>query len=111
MGEGSTFPFLFGSYDGLMTELSAILSEAYESIRAAENLQALDAVRVRMLGKKGVFAAQMKTLACLSPAERPAFGQIVNVAKQAVIDAIETRRAELDAARLAAELAGERIDV
>jgi phenylalanyl-tRNA synthetase alpha chain len=74
-------------------------------------LSALDEVRVRLLGKKGLLTEQLKGLGALPTAERPAAGQRINEAKAAVQAALEARRQNLDAAALDAELAQGAIDV
>ncbi len=95
----------------MATELEQLLDEAQASVEAATDLRALDEVRVRYLGKSGVFTAQLKQLGKLPKEERPAAGQAINRAKQALQQAIEARRQTLEAAALAERLAAERIDV
>jgi len=95
----------------MATELEQLLDEAQASVEAATDLRALDEVRVRYLGKSGVFTAQLKQLGKLPKEERPAAGQAINRAKQALQQAIEARRQALEAAALAERLAAERIDV
>jgi phenylalanyl-tRNA synthetase alpha chain len=68
-------------------------------------------VRVRHPGKKGLITEQLKSLGSLPAAERPAAGQKINEAKARVQAALEARRAQLEAARLDAELAAGAIDV
>jgi phenylalanyl-tRNA synthetase alpha chain len=75
------------------------------------NLERLDDVRVRLLGKKGQLTEQLKSLGALPAAERPAAGQRINDAKAAIQAAIESRREALEAAALDAELAKGAIDV
>jgi len=73
--------------------------------------QALDEVRVRWLGKKGLLTEQLKSLGALSAAERPAAGALINAAKQEIQAAIEAAETALSAAAVEAELAAGRIDV
>ncbi|RMG34084.1 MAG: phenylalanine--tRNA ligase subunit alpha [Gammaproteobacteria bacterium] len=94
-----------------MAMLEQILNEAQAAVEAAEDLRALDEVRVRYLGKNGVFTEKLKQLGKLPKEERPAAGQAINKAKQALQQAIESRRRAMEEAALAARLAGERIDV
>ncbi|BAN69200.1 phenylalanine--tRNA ligase subunit alpha [endosymbiont of unidentified scaly snail isolate Monju] len=95
----------------MATELEQLLDEAQASVEAAADLRALDEVRVRYLGKSGVFTGQLKQLGKLPKEERPAAGQAINRAKQALQQAIEARRQALEAVALAERLAAERIDV
>ena len=73
----------------------------------AKDLQELDAVRVNFLGKKGEFAAFMRELGKLSAQERPQRGAVINEAKQAVVEAVEARRAQIEKAALEEKLSKE----
>ncbi len=95
----------------MATDLEQVLKEAEAAVEAAADLRALDEVRVRYLGKSGVFTEQLKQLGKLPKEERPAAGQAINKAKQALQQAIEARREALEQAALAQRLAAERIDV
>ena len=57
-----------------MEELQQILEAALACVERAETLQALDAVRVDFLGKKGQISQLMKGLGHLSAEERPHAG-------------------------------------
>ncbi|MBK1644834.1 phenylalanine--tRNA ligase subunit alpha [Thiocapsa imhoffii] len=91
--------------------LAALKAAALTTIEQAQDLAALDAARVRYLGKNGELTALLKQLGTLPAAERPAAGQQINLAKAAVQAAIDARKAMLEAASLTARLAAERIDV
>lgn len=91
--------------------LDAIQQEAEGLIAEADHTQALDQIRVRFLGKKGELTEILKGLSSLDPAERPKMGQLVNVAKQKVQEAILAKQQALQAAEMNAKLAKECIDV
>jgi phenylalanyl-tRNA synthetase alpha chain len=91
--------------------LSALVESALGDVAAAADLAALDDIRVRLLGKKGQLTEQLKSLGKLPAAERPAAGQRINEAKEAIHSAIEMRRIRLDTAALDQELAKGAIDV
>jgi len=95
----------------MSTELEILLNEAQAAVDGAGDLRALDDVRVRYLGKSGVFTEQLKGLGKLPKEDRPAAGQEINKAKQALQKAIEARKTALETAALAERLAAERIDV
>jgi phenylalanyl-tRNA synthetase alpha chain len=92
-------------------DLQALTAKAQADIEAADNLDALDQIRVAYLGKKGELTSLLKTLGSLPADERKAAGQDINQAKQQVQQAIEARKTSLQAAALEAKLASERIDV
>jgi phenylalanyl-tRNA synthetase alpha chain len=91
--------------------LSAIVARALADIDASADLAALEEVRVRVLGKKGLLTEQLKGLGALAAAERPAAGQQINDAKAAIQNALEIHRIRLGQAALDRELALGRIDV
>jgi phenylalanyl-tRNA synthetase alpha chain len=91
--------------------LSPHAQQALAEIAAARDLAALDEVRVRWLGKKGVLTEQLKSLKDVPAAERPAAGQRINDVKQQVQGALDARRSVLEGAAVAQKLAAGRIDV
>lgn len=94
-----------------MPALSELIQQAESEINSADDLAALDAVRVSYLGKKGVLTARMKELGKLSAEQRPAAGQEINKAKQAVQTQLEARRNVLEDAALSKKLAEDAVDV
>lgn len=94
-----------------MTNLDPLIQEAKKAIAEAVDLQALDQIRVAYLGKKGSLTERLKQLGSLSPEERPAAGQAINVAKQAVQEALDQRKLALQSDNLNEQLARERVDV
>jgi phenylalanyl-tRNA synthetase alpha chain len=94
-----------------VSSISELLSQAESAVGTAEDLAALDAVRVQFLGKKGLFTAQLREVGKLPPAEIPAAGKAINEAKSALAAAIEARREALETQRVAAQLAADALDV
>jgi phenylalanyl-tRNA synthetase alpha chain len=94
-----------------VSALAELLREAESAATGAKDLQQLDAVRVKYLGKKGALTDRLKQLGTLPADERPQAGKAINAAKQALTHAIEARRAELEARQLQAQLAAESLDV
>jgi phenylalanyl-tRNA synthetase alpha chain len=92
-------------------DLATLVRQALDDVAASTTLAALDEVRVRWLGKKGLFTEQLKALGALPAAERPAAGARINEAKQTLQVAIDTAAEQLAAAAIEAELAAGRIDV
>ena len=94
-----------------MQNLDSIVSQALADFAAVSEATALEAAKARYVGKAGALTLQMKTLAQLPAAERPAAGVRINEAKQRIEEALNARRAALQAAALAAQLATEALDV
>ncbi|ABC24317.1 phenylalanine--tRNA ligase subunit alpha [Rhodospirillum rubrum] len=81
------------------------------AVAEAGDLDALDAIRVSALGKKGQITGLMKTLGAMDPEARKAAGQALNLVKDEIAAALDARKADLAAAALEAKLARERLDV
>jgi phenylalanyl-tRNA synthetase alpha chain len=94
-----------------MLNVDDLISRAQDEIASSQNLAGLDAVRVKYLGKKGELTLQLKQLGSLSAEERPAAGQQINRAKQAVQDSIQARRNDLEGAQIVADLSSGALDV
>lgn len=94
-----------------MQELEKLVAEANAAISASEDLKALEQLRIDYLGKKGIITAQLKQLGKLSAEERPAAGEKINIAKQAVHASLESRKIVLKTLELEQKLASETIDV
>ena len=92
-------------------ELKSLQQEALGAICAASDLNALNDVRVKYLGKKGSLTSILRGMGKLSPEERPRVGQMVNTARKEIEEAIAAKQAELKQAELANRLATEKIDV
>ncbi|MBB6062127.1 phenylalanyl-tRNA synthetase alpha chain [Thermosipho japonicus] len=78
-----------------MDEIKQLVDAAKKEIDNAEDLQQLNQIRVKYLGKKGLITSQMKKLKDLPQQERPKFGAVVNKAKSEVEDYLNNRMNEL----------------
>ncbi|MDF3005106.1 MAG: phenylalanine--tRNA ligase subunit alpha [Oscillospiraceae bacterium] len=91
--------------------ISRIITQAEQELLNSESLPALDAVRVKYLGKKGELTAILKGMGALTPEERKEVGQAANDARAVIETALSKKLTELKDAELNAKLAGEVIDV
>ena len=94
-----------------MTDLDSLEAEALGEIQTAQDADALDAVRVRYLGKKGVLTEKLKTLGTLPSDERPAAGQQINRIKSSLQQAIAEKKSEFEQSDLQHRLGREALDV
>ena len=92
-------------------ELEAIRRKAEQDLNAAESQQALEALLVQYLGKKGEVTAILKKMGGLSPEERPVIGQLANEVRSFIEQDLVKRAAELKDAELKKRLEAEKIDV
>ncbi len=99
------------AHDGDTQSLALIEAEIIDAVAQAAALKDLESVRVAALGKRGRISGLMQRLGGMAPDERKTFGQTVNALKGRVSDALESRKAELEAAELEARLATETADI
>ncbi len=88
-----------------------LVSGAIAAIHAAGNAEELEAIRVKVLGRKGELAELSKDMGKLSPAERVERGKFINTSKQALEAAYESRKAEFERVALAKRLDAEWMDL
>ncbi|MFC3914195.1 phenylalanine--tRNA ligase subunit alpha [Pseudaeromonas sharmana] len=92
-------------------QLEDVIAKAQAEIESVNDVAALEELRVQYMGKKGYFTEQMKGLAALPPAEKPAAGARINQAKEQVLSVLNAKRDALQAAELNKKLGAETIDV
>ena len=94
-----------------MQDITALHEQALAAVSQAEDIPALDTIRVEYLGKKGRLTEILKGLSSLSAAEKPKVGQLINQVKRDVAEHINLKLESLKSIQLAQKLAHERIDV
>ncbi len=92
-------------------KLEEIRASAVKTIEAAADLASLENLRVRFLGRKGALTELLRGLAQVSPDDRPLLGKIANEVKQAVSQALESRKEALSASEESASASTERVDL
>jgi len=85
--------------------------EAEAEISSAGDLDALERLRVRYLGRKAELTTILRGIGELPPEERGAVGEAGNEARQALEGLLDARRAELEASELDERLVSDAIDV
>ncbi len=91
--------------------IETLQSEILAAIGAADTLDALEAVRIRALGKAGSVSTLLKTLGAMTPEQRQIEGPRINGLREAVSSALLERKTVLESAALDAKLATERLDM
>lgn len=92
-------------------DLDALKSSLMADILNTDTEQALDAVRVGAIGKKGSVSALLATLGKMTQDERKVMGPAINGLKNEVAKAIEAHGADLKAKALEVRLAAEKVDI
>jgi phenylalanyl-tRNA synthetase alpha chain len=94
-----------------MNNMEQIQSKILDKIAAANDLNALESVRVETLGKQGEISLLMRSLGKMDENERKTMGQVYNQLRDVVAQAIEEKKESLEVAVMEARLAEERVDV
>ena len=93
-------------------KIEQLKKEAAEAIKkTAANLDSLNDIRVKYLGKKGELTSILRGMSKLSKEDRPRIGQIVNEARAQIEALIAEKNEALKANQLAEQLNNEKIDV
>ncbi len=95
----------------LESDLKTLQQSAVTAIATCEDLNNLDQLRVKYLGKKGELSLILKGMGKLSGEERPRIGAIANEVKEALQGQIEVQKTALQAAAIEAQLQSETLDV
>jgi phenylalanyl-tRNA synthetase alpha chain len=94
-----------------IVDYAATGKEALAQIAAAQDLGALEQLRVGFLGKQGSISGLLKTLGGMSPEERQTTGPQIHALRERVTEALAAAKASLEGAELEARLASETIDL
>ncbi len=94
-----------------MSDPANLKADITTAVDAAPDLQALEAVRVSVLGKQGSISALLKSLGAMSPPERRERGPQINGLRDAVQARIADRREALEASALDEQLKAEALDL
>lgn len=76
-------------------KLQAIREEALAKIEAAGDLDALNDIKVNILGKKGELTQVLKGMKDVAPEERPKVGQMVNDTRAAIEERLENVKKDI----------------
>jgi phenylalanyl-tRNA synthetase alpha chain len=95
----------------MQDRLKALAQSANGELERATTPEALDAVRVKYLGKKGELSAMLGGMGKLAPEERRALGEAANAVKAALEAALTDAVRRVEDLKLAAELTGAKLDV
>src|SRR5687767_13523677 len=95
----------------LIGRLDALGEDALKGVDQAASLDALESVRINILGKKGALSEVLRGLGGVTAEERPKIGAVANQWKQKIETAITSREQTLQQAELGKKLVAERVDV
>ena len=92
-------------------KINEILERTLEELKSANDSQSLDAVRVRVLGKKGELTSILRGMGQVAADMRPKIGQWVNEAREKLEEAIGEAQKKIAERELEKRLENEKVDV
>ncbi|MDF2873515.1 MAG: pheS [Sporomusa sp.] len=92
-------------------QLKALRETALKELAEVAGKEALNELKVKYLGKKGLLTGVLRGLGALSPEERPRAGQVVNEVRNEIEQIIADKFEVMKQAEVARKLASETIDV
>ena len=95
----------------MQASMDRLQMQLKEEIAGAGDLNELDNIRVRYLGKKGEITLLIRNMSRLSPEERPLFGKRLNELKAAAETMLEERKKELNSELSVKRWEKERVDI
>ena len=92
-------------------KIAQIKKNAKERLEAITDLQALNDLKVKYLGKKGELTSILRGMGYLSPEERPKIGNLVNEVRNEIEESIQEVEKRLKDELMAIKLEKEKIDI
>lgn len=92
-------------------KIEELRSQFQQSINGALDLEALEKLRIKVLGKKGEITALMRGMGQLLAEERPLFGKLLNEFKNEAEELLESRKKQLKEKDASLRWEKERLDM
>ena len=92
-------------------KLESIKKLAEEKVSKIQERQALNDLKVKILGKKGELTEILRGMGSLSPEERPKMGSLVNSVRAEIETLINKKEQEIEEKELVKKLEDEKIDI
>ncbi|MBI4827028.1 MAG: phenylalanine--tRNA ligase subunit alpha [Nitrospirae bacterium] len=95
----------------MTSETGSIKNLAIEEIEKADTLNALQTLKIKYLGKKGILTEKLKAISSVPSEERREYGRVINETKNALEELFTKLENSFSARELDRKLKSERIDV
>ena len=95
----------------MQEDLNSIEAQVRDRLASVENMEALEQLRVGILGKKGSLTTIMRSMGKIAPEERPAMGKLANTVRANVDSMIKERKIALAKEALHARMQMEAQDI
>ena len=95
----------------MLDKIKSITENAQKQIEEANSLEAINQVRVNILGKNGELTSILRGMKDVAKEDKPMIGKVVNEARDMLTSALESKMALLEEASIREKLKGESIDI
>ncbi len=96
---------------GMKETIDQLRTTLEQELEKTDSKQALENLRVKILGKKGELTALLRGMGALAPEDRPAAGQLINTARERFTSMLEARADAVRLMEMRAALEAETLDV
>ena len=95
----------------MQEQLKQIEQDTLEQLKQVKSTQEIEALRVKVVGRKGELTSLLRSLGTLPKEERPAAGQMVNDVRERLSEEMDRVEAELGKQERQARFEAEQIDI
>ena len=92
-------------------KLNEIRQQSLRLINKAEDIKALETIRVGVLGKKGELTQILRSMGSLSDEERPVAGKLANEVRESIENELKSKKEEFEKILLDEKLSNQSIDI
>lgn len=95
----------------IVEEVNALRTSMLDRIATAADTEALEAIRIEVVGKSGTLTSYLRSMGQVPKEERAEVGKTVNAVRNEVEAALESKKAALSATELEAKMAADAVDI
>lgn len=95
----------------VVEEIQALRTETMDAIAGAADSDALNNIRIKVVGKSGTLTAYLRSMGQIPADQRAEVGKTVNAARNEIEEALESKKAELKTAELEASMEAGAVDI
>lgn len=95
----------------VVEEIQALRTETMDAIAGAADSDALNNIRIKVVGKSGTLTAYLRSMGQIPADQRAEVGKTVNAARNEIEAALESKKAELKTAELEASMEAGAVDI
>lgn len=95
----------------IVEEVNALRTSTLDRIATAADTEALEVIRIEVVGKSGTLTSYLRSMGQVPKEERAEVGKTVNAVRNEVEAALESKKAALSATELEAKMAADAVDI